>query len=250
MRKVAIIPPIPVTRDEAKRRINRYTELFAGRALPVFYNLEGGPRLTDSEYDLFWATVYIILGGEEAEREGCDGVIIDCTADPGVPELRQSLSIPVAGPLEASLAGALSQLAGKPEGRIAILALDDDWKRILGMKVAAYGYSSILSSIETVGMHIYHPELDPSAQEDLFRERLIAAGKRAVEQGADVIIPGSTTIREQGDILQNRVEVPVIDPGAAVVEAVLAKGYVSAEYPARIQQPKFGHIVRERLIRQ
>ena len=250
MRKIAIIPPIPVTEAEAKRRIDRYTELFAGRATPAFYNLEGGPKLTDSEYDLFWATVYIILRGEEAEREGCDGVIIDCTADPGVPELRQSLSIPVAGALAAAFSGAVAQLPGNPDGKIAVLALDDDWKRMLASKTAAYGYSSLLSSIETVGMHLYHPEHDISTHVEHFRECLLAAGKRAVERGADVIIPGSTTIMQQADILGSRLGVPVIDPGAAVVEAILELAPSAAEQPARIQQPKYGDVVRERLFRQ
>ena len=110
--RIAIIPPIPLTDHERERRRDAYQAAAAPGTVIEVRQLAGGPPLTDREYELFWATAYMILEAEQAERDGADGVLIDCTTDPGLVEMSQSLSIPVVGALEAGLQATAGALGG------------------------------------------------------------------------------------------------------------------------------------------
>jgi Asp/Glu/hydantoin racemase len=60
-----------------------------------------GPRAVHTDADAIEAAPHVLRAVVEAADEGFDAVIVDCTADPGVAESRQAVTIPVVGAGEA-----------------------------------------------------------------------------------------------------------------------------------------------------
>ncbi|NQT60169.1 MAG: aspartate/glutamate racemase family protein [Bacteroidetes bacterium] len=251
MKKIAIIPPIPLTPHEHNRRLRRYQSQAGTGFIVDVRQLKGGPLLTDSEYDLFWASVYMILESEAAERENFDAVIIDCTADTGIVEMRQSVCIPVVGALEAGIEEAYN---GNPEERISILALDDDWKRMITNQLAAYDLLGSISSVESVGMHVYHPDKEKGMDQtdsQTFFKNLCKAGEAAAAAGAGVIVLGSTTVIAERDELEKHLGIRIVDPGTAALRKaeVLVNEKYSKErnVPNKEKKIRYGDVIREKL---
>ena len=65
--------------------------------------IETGPASIECEYDEALAVPGTIAKIIEAERDGCDAVVIDCMGDPGMLPGRECVSIPVIGPCEAAM---------------------------------------------------------------------------------------------------------------------------------------------------
>ncbi len=191
--------------------------------------LQGGPPLTDREYEIFWATVFVILEGEAAAAEGVDGIVIDCTTDPGYVELMESLSIPVAGALRSGIDKAIDLIGNT--AKFGMIALDANWKRMIARQIHLLGKANSLSSIEVSGTHVYQPDhlkgLSSIESDDIFAH-LLDAGRSARNQGCEAIVLGSTTIIAEVEPLQEALGVPVIAPGIAAlreIEAAIKKGY-------------------------
>jgi len=61
----------------------------------------GGPLAIHTDEDAIEAAPYVVRAVVDAAAEGFDAVVVDCTADPGVVEARQVVTIPVIGAGEA-----------------------------------------------------------------------------------------------------------------------------------------------------
>lgn len=81
--------------------------LFAGTVSPGTQNrvvsLEWGIAYIESRADNALAAVGIIRRAMETEEQGAGAVIINCMDDPGLYAVRKMVTIPVLGPVEASL---------------------------------------------------------------------------------------------------------------------------------------------------
>lgn len=211
--------------------------------------LHGGPPLTDREYELFWATVFVILEAEAAAAEGVDGIVIDCSADPGYVELVESLSIPVAGALRAGIARATESIGDM--AKFGVIALDENWKRMINRQIHSLGLANRLASIEVSGAHVYRPDHADGLsgiEADVVFARLLDAGRAARHAGCDAIVLGSTTIIDEVGPLQDVLGVPVIAPGIAAlreVEAALENGRPSdrGSYPEPVY--RYGEVMQE-----
>jgi allantoin racemase len=215
---IAILPPIPVPEYERGRRQAAYSK-FAGPLTGVDVRLlQGGPELTDSEYELFRATGFMILEAEKAVSEGASGILIDCTVDPGFTQISERVDVPVVGALAASV-----HLALQLGPRFSVLALDGHWARMIGSKLREYGLERQTVSIEVVGTHVYQPAKDRAmtgVETSAFLELLENAGRKALAAGADTVILGSTTIIEGRDELERALGIPVIAPGIAALKTI------------------------------
>jgi allantoin racemase len=222
---IAVLPPIPVTDYERKRRALQYQAHAAEGVTVDVRLLQGGPALTDREYELFWSTGFMILEAETAAREGAAAIVIDCTADPGIIPITEAVDLPVVGALRAAV-----HLALQLGSRFSVLALDDDWARMIGDQLQFYGLRDRAASIETVGTHVYNPRrgrVMNKAESRKFYLSLLKAGRQAAEAGADSVILGSTTIIEGVAELEKDLGIPVIPPGIAALktaELMLAMG--------------------------
>jgi Asp/Glu/hydantoin racemase len=248
-RTIAVIPPIPLTIHERERRMRAYqSSANEGTNIDVRL-LRGGPPLTDREYELFWATVFIILEAEAAADEGVDGIVIDCTTDPGFVEVVESLSIPVAGALRSGIARATDSINNR--AKFGVIALDENWKRMIAHQIQSLGKANRLASIEVAGAHIYRPDhVDglSSIEADEVFVHLLDAGRLARDSGSDAIVLGSTTIIDEVGRLQEVLGVPVIAPGIAAlhdVEAALESGQPAdrGSWPEPVY--RYGEVMQE-----
>jgi Asp/Glu/hydantoin racemase len=139
--------------------------------------------------------------GQEIERNTeVDVLFVSCAADPGVPELREVVSIPVIGAGSASAGVALS--LGKPVGALSIT----DW--ILPPVAETLGKTLVGWEKPT---HV-QTTLDLMSEEG--REEIIKAGRRLIDKRARVILlacTGFSTVR-LAPLLEDRLRVSVIDP--------------------------------------
>ena len=248
-KRIVILPPIPVLEFERDRRQRQYERFCSSETDVDVRILKGGPELTDREYELFWSTGFMILEAEQAQKDGADGILIDCTADPGLEQIAETVDIPVIGALSAGV-----HLALQISRKFSILSLDADWKRMIESRLQCYGLLNHLASIEVIGKHVYQPSLGRSMRNDeqqSFFQSLRAAGERALIAGAESIVLGSTTIIDDIEELEDILGIPVIPPGIVglkTLEFIIGMGIKQS----RVAYPKpainFGAEIVKRLL--
>jgi allantoin racemase len=163
--------------------------------------IEGHPQGIWNEEEERRAIPKVVSLGQEMERsERAQALFVSCVADPGVPELREVVSVPVIGAGSASAGVALS--LGKPVGALSIT----DW--ILPPVAEVLGKALIGWEKPT---HV-QTTLDLMSEEG--QEEIIQAGQRLIDKGAGVILlvcTGFSTAR-LSPFLEDHLKVPVIDP--------------------------------------
>jgi len=142
----------------------------------------------------------IVALARQLEAEGAQAIFISCAADPALAETRAAVRVPVVG---AGSAGAAVALA--LGGRIGVLSITPDVPaavaQVLGDRIVAYcvpeGVSNTTHLMEPGGV-----------------ERSMAAARKLVDAGADVILfacTGFVTIGMAPKI-QAELGVPAVDP--------------------------------------
>ena len=167
----------------------------------------GGAAL-DSLYEGAMADAFCLDAGLNAEDEGFSAVCVNSMSDSGVAALRSRLRIPVLG-----TAAPTYHLASQLGRRFSILSMWDRWEWLYDKVLSDTGLSSRLASVRSIGVPPDTAEL-LSGKEDIVFPQLLDAAERAIEEdGADVLVLGSTTMHQSHAFLQERVEVPVLNPG-------------------------------------
>ena len=209
MPRILVIVPFPMDENNlAQRRAQS-----AAVALPHDVQIEYRPvRVAPSNYvsghDSAIAELSIIEAGASAERDGYEAVCIDTMSDTGVTALRAILSIPVIGPGRHSMLTAL--MLGR---RFSILTMWDAWQPLYRKTLSELDLYAQCASVRSASLTPDNRNLLAGKEEDVF-PRLEAVARKCIEQdGADVIILGSTTMHEAHAHLSKRLPVPVINPG-------------------------------------
>lgn len=223
MKKVLVIVPFPMT--EANRD-QRRAQLKAVELSPdlsfEFRSVRAAPKNYVSASDMVLADIGILEAGLGAEAEGFDAVCVDTVSDSGVAALRSELSIPVFGPGRASVLTAM--MLGK---RFSILAMWPHWRHFYEKTLADLGVEKACASIRALDATPDNQSLLAGKEEDIF-PALEALGRRCIEEdGADVILLGSTTMHQAHRHLADTLPVPVINPGPLsykLAEAALGLG--------------------------
>lgn len=98
-------------------------------------NIVHGPASIESRYDEMLASPDIVEKVVQAEKDGCDGVFVDCFGDPGVHAAREMVRIPVVGAFQPAALTA-SLIAGRWSVVTvlkSVVPLVDDLSRKLGL---------------------------------------------------------------------------------------------------------------------
>lgn len=141
---------------------------------------------------------------KRAEQEGFDAVVLGCFYDIGLDESRElTESTPVVAPAEAS-----THLASMLGDRFSVLLGRQKWVVQVRDRLEKYGLDDRLSSFETVSCGVLDFQSDPEEA----HERLLDAGRRAVEGGAEVLVLGCASEYGFYEKLQAELGVPVLDP--------------------------------------
>ena len=168
-----------------------------------------GPASIESEFDEAMCQPDTILKIIEAEKEGCDGVVIDCMGDPGLQGARECVSIPVIGPCETAMHYA-SMLGHK----FSVLTVLERTVPLIENLSLLYGVSSKVASVTPVNIPVLELEDDLNYTLNRMTEVSIDTIKNDY---ASVIIFGCTGMLGCADALKSKLlekgyDVPVIDP--------------------------------------
>jgi allantoin racemase len=179
-----ILNVLPITSDIWTDEMDKYvTKYLLPDTKTVVKILRHGPASIEGEYDEVLAMPEIVFLCKEAEKEGFDGVFVNCFGDPGVRAAREAVNIPVFGGFEPAVFYALGI-----SDKIGIVTVLPEVVSMLRGLVRREGLESRIPSLRYVNI----PVLDLSGLDKLVAA-LIAESKRAIdEDGAGTIVLGCT----------------------------------------------------------
>ena len=164
--------------------------------------------LADSYYDMAIMELAVIQAGIQAEEEGFDAVCINTVSDSGLAALRSRLKIPVLAPGQSAF-----HVASMLGHKFSILTMWERWLPLYRKTLREYGLESRLASIRAIEVRPDTVELLTGKEDIVFAKLEEAALKAIREDGADVIVLGSTTMHQSHAYLASRLPVPVLNPG-------------------------------------
>jgi allantoin racemase len=229
--KVCVL--VPFALDEqglANRRLQQESVKLSPDMELEYKPVKAGPALYDSYHDYVLADFSMFEAGLEAAEEGYDAICIDTMSDSGANALRSVVDIPVVTPGKASFLMAL--MLGH---KFSVLTQWDPWMNLYKKGVAEYGLTNLLVSIRSINTPPDVSNLLGGKEEVVF-PKLRDAGLQCVEDGADVICLGSTTMHQSHAYLTENLPVPVINPGPLtykLAETMLSLGLTQSRkaYP-------------------
>lgn len=209
MKKILVIVPFPMSVENLAKRKAQMNAVTLGDDLSFdFQAVRIAPVNYVSQQDSVLAEIGILEAGIHAQKAGYDAVCIDTVSDSGMSALRSVLDIPVIGPGRHAMLMAL--MLGE---KFSILAMWDRWRHLYRKTLAELNLAHKCASVRSAGLQPNNQNL-LSGKEDEFFPALYETAMRCVtEDGADVIILGSTTMHEAHKYLASRLPVPVINPG-------------------------------------
>jgi allantoin racemase len=179
-----------------------------------FVGCRAGASLVDSAYESTLADAFVLDAGLDAEKAGCAAVCSFSTSDSGVAALRSALSIPVVGAAQAAFS-----LAIQLGARFSVVTMWEPWRKAISDTIAKYGLAGRVASVRKIDVRPDTHELLNGKEEIVFA-KLEAQARAAIEEdGADVIMLGSTTMYQSHAYLSSVLPCPVINPGLAAYKA-------------------------------
>jgi allantoin racemase len=209
----------------------------------VFVAAARGARLIDSAYEQLLAEAFVLEAGCRAQEDGFAAVCVNSMSDSALSALRSRLDIPVVGPASSSML--LACMLGR---KFSVITMWPAWHSLYQKAVTEHGIAHRLASIRDIGVRPDTAALLAGKEETVFGQ-LHQAARAAIDQdGADVVILGSTTMHQSVDYLKQVLEVPVISPGLVaekIAELLVLTGtsHSKKAYPApeSIQDGLFAH---------
>ncbi len=221
MHRVLVIVPFAMSDDNLLLRRQQLDGLQFGPDIAFEYRaVRAGPVNYSSHHDFVLADMANFQAGCRAQDEGFAAVCIDTMSDSGVAALRSVLDIPVFGPGRVSILTAL--MLGE---RFSILTMASRWKPLYKKALDELGLHHKCASVRAIEVPPDNQALLAGKEDEVF-PLLEQAARRAIdEDGAEVLILGSTTMHQAHAWLVARLPVPVINPGPLsykLAEAALA----------------------------
>jgi allantoin racemase len=214
MKRILNIVPVPVP-EAALESFS--AQIPPGVMHPEFANdfvsARAGAYVIDSPYEQTLADAFVLDAGARAQQDGYDAVCVNSMSDSALAALRSRLDIPVMAPAISSML-----LACMLGNRFSVVTMWPRWHSLYTKAAAQQGISARLASVRDIGTRPDASELLAGKEESVFpaleRECRIAIE----EDGADVIILGSTTMHQSHANLSSVLDVPVINPGLVAIK--------------------------------
>jgi allantoin racemase len=208
-KRIKVIVPIPMDAAGVANRAQQLPGAFIRPGFePEFVAVKWGAALGDSYHDMLLMDWTVFQAGIKAEEEGYAAVCIDTVSDSGLRALRSRLSIPVFGPGEAAFYAAC--MMGK---KFTVLTMWPEWFPLYEKTLTEYGLWPRVASLRSINTRPDVTELLAGKEEVIFDKLKAEATKAMEEDGADVIVLGSTTMHQSAAFLQANLPIPVINPG-------------------------------------
>lgn len=208
-KRVKMIFPVPMSEATRPMVESQLPPEFRRSDIEVSFVGAGDTiTLADTYYDMAIMELAVIQAGIQAEEEGFDAVCINTVSDSGLAALRARLKIPVLAPGQSAF-----HVAAMLGHKFSILTMWERWFPLYRKTLKEYGLESRLASIRAIEVRPDTVEL-LSGKEDIVFAKLEEAALKAIrEDGADVIVLGSTTMHQSHAYLASRLPVPVLNPG-------------------------------------
>ena len=129
-----------------------------------------------------------VEAGVAAQREGYDAYAISTLPDPALAEIRSLLAIPVVGYGESALLA--SCLLG---ARAGVLVFIGEFTDLISQNAHRYGLSERVAGVWDVGFR-FDDVLRGFSDPQPLIERFTVAARKAIERGAEVIVPGEAPL--------------------------------------------------------
>jgi allantoin racemase len=209
MHKVLVVVPFPMTEEQLALRRSQMQAVRLGPDIEFdFRPVKAAPSNYVSHHDYILADAGILEAGLRAQEQGYSAVCIDTMSDSGMAGLRSMLDIPVIAPGRASMLMAL--MLGE---RFSVITMWQRWKPLYTKHLAELGIQHKCASIRAADLTPDSRNLLSGKESDVF-PLLEEQGRKAIEEdGADVLLLGSTTMHQAHAYLAERLPVPVINPG-------------------------------------
>jgi allantoin racemase len=221
--RIKFIIPFPFDEEGVANRAAQIPRELLGADTDVeCVPVRNSATLVDCYYEDLVFEMYITEAGLRAEEEGYDAVVMDTVSDSGLYALRSRLTIPVIGPGLVSYAVAI--MLGK---RFSIVTMWDKWRHLYEKNLDIYRLWEKCASIRAVNIPPDVEALFTGKEDEMFRTLTEEAQKAIDEDGADVILLGSTTMHQAGDYMSEHLSAPVINPGPVAIkltESLVALG--------------------------
>ncbi|MCK6396450.1 aspartate/glutamate racemase family protein [Zoogloea sp.] len=208
-KRVKMIFPVPMSEATRPMVESQLPPEFLRPDIDVSFVGAGNTiTLADSYYDMAIMELAVIQAGIQAEEEGFDAVCINTVSDSGLAALRARLSIPVLSPGQSAF-----HVAAMLGHKFSILTMWERWFPLYRKTLKEYGLESRVASIRAIDVRPDTQELLTGKEDIVFAKLEEAALKAIHEDGADVIVLGSTTMHQSHAYLASRLPVPVLNPG-------------------------------------
>jgi len=239
--RIKFIIPFPFD-DEgiANRAAQIPRELLGSETEVECVPVRNSATLVDCYYEDLVFEMYITEAGLRAEEEGYDAVLMDTVSDSGLFALRSRLSIPVFGPGLVSYAVAI--MLGK---KFSIITMWDKWTHLYEKNFALYDLGHKCASVRAVNIPPDVEALFTGKEEEMFA-KLTEEGRKAIEEdGADVLLLGSTTMHQAGEYMSAHLPVPVVNPGPVAIKMAETMVQLGLSH-SKVAFPSPGTIIDDR----
>lgn len=213
-RKILNIVPVPVPKEAlGEFAAQIHPGLMHPDVTNDFVAARAGARVIDSPYEQLLAEAFVLDAGARAEKEGYAAVCVNSMSDSALAALRSRLEIPVMAPAVSSML--LACMLGH---RFSVVTMWPRWHSLYEKAAQAQGITARMASVRDIGTRPDAAELLAGKEEAVFP--LLERECRAAidEDGADVIVLGSTTMHQSHAYLSERLEVPVVNPGVVAIK--------------------------------
>ncbi len=141
--RVLFVGPTSRPWTSIEGEVNADLERLARPGVELVYRCtDSGPADIHSAEDASEAASGVVAAVRRAEADGFDGVIVDCTEDPGVVEAAKLVAIPVVGPgaaLERAIAVAAPPVVRVSGDELRLLSVDELTVRAAGATIVVLG---------------------------------------------------------------------------------------------------------------
>jgi allantoin racemase len=176
------------------------------------YSVAAGYASIESERDAVTVAPHLIAGLQKADADGASAGIVGCFSDPAIDAIRETVTMPVVGPGQSSIALAL-QLGD----RYSVLTPLESGHKRTTPRLRAQGLLDRLASVRGIGVSV----VDLANETSGAWKRILETSRRCIdEDGADVLVMGcmSMAFMDIDRELSKRLHVPVINPVLAALK--------------------------------
>lgn len=203
-----MLVPFPMRPEQLARRAAQAEAASMPPGVELDYRpVKAAPSNYVSHHDYVLADLSLLEAGLTAQDDGYDAVCVDTVSDSGVAALRSVLDIPVvaAGKTQFIVAMMLGR-------RFGVLTMWKRWFELYERILRELGLESFCAGMRSIDVPPDNRNL-LGDKDDVLPLLHEAASQLVNEDGADVICLGSTTMHEAHTYLQERMSVPVLNPG-------------------------------------